>query len=139
MISRLSQKRPGNSSKKHCWSARRCVVFAVFSMSSLMWLLTFVAGLYADLSADLGVYLQSVGNLGTVSLCNFAVEADEMWSFTANKSNKQWIWIASGCEKQAMSSLYISATIAEKMPGNFGGKYRRFTGNTTRYLLYRSL
>jgi len=64
-----------------------CRIFDV----SLMWLLAFVAGLYAVLPADLGINLQNVGGSDAVSLYTLAVEADEIWSFVAKKNNKQWI------------------------------------------------
>ena len=92
-LSRLSRKRRSrHSSKKSCWSAMRCVEFAVFRCHGV------VAGacsaLYAVLPADLGINQQNVGARDTVSLYTLTVEAEEMWSSVAKKSNKQWLWIA---------------------------------------------
>ena len=59
-------------------------------------LLGFIAVLYEDLPANLGIesYHHDYQGNESVILLKFEVEADEMWSFVGKKSNKQWIWIA---------------------------------------------
>ena len=60
-LSRLSRKRPRDSSKKPCWSARVAWNLPYFRGQPVTWLLAFVAGLNAVLPADLGINLQNVG------------------------------------------------------------------------------
>jgi len=79
-----------------------CRIFGV----SLTWLLGFVAALYGRLPADLGLNLQSTGLPGsTVRL--FTAEADEMWSFVAKKSDKQWIWIALDVKTRQVIAFHV--------------------------------
>jgi len=74
--------------KKACWSA-----FIAWNLPYFRCQPDVVVGicreLYAVLPADLGIDLQSAGGSDAVSLFTLAVEADEMWSFVAMKSNKQ--------------------------------------------------
>jgi insertion element IS1 protein InsB len=79
-----------------------CRIFGV----SLTWLLGFVAALYVRLPTDLGLNLQINGLPGsTVRL--FTVEADEMWSFVAKKSDKQGIWIAIDAKTRQVIAFHV--------------------------------
>jgi insertion element IS1 protein InsB len=101
-----------------------CRIFDV----SLTWLLAFVAELYAVLPADLGIDLQSVGDSDAVSLYTMAVEADEMWSFVAKKSNKQWIWIALDAKTRQVIAFHVgdrSKESARQLWGKIPDVYRQ--------------
>lgn len=86
-----------------------CRIFDV----SLTWLLAFIAELYAVLPADLGIDLQRAGGSAAVSLYTLAVEADEMWSFVAKKSNKQWIWIALDAKTRQIIAFHVGESSRE--------------------------
>jgi hypothetical protein len=60
---------------------------------SLRWLLTFIADLYETLPDDLNVQLPAKSKRA-VKLLQLRAQADEMWSFVREKTNKQWVWIA---------------------------------------------
>ena len=109
-----------------------CRIFDV----SLTWLLAFVAELYAVLPADLGIDLQSAGGSDAVSLFTLAVEADEMWSFVAKKSNKQWIGIALDAKTRQIIAFHVGDRSRE-CPTTLEENTGRLPA--TRYLLYRSL
>jgi insertion element IS1 protein InsB len=91
---------------------------------SLTWLLSFVVELDAVLPADLGIDLQSVGDSDAVSLYSMTVEANEMWSFVAKKSNKQWLWIALDSKTRHIIAFHVgdrskesARQLWEKIPG----------------------
>lgn len=79
-----------------------CRIFEV----SLTWLLGFIAALYGNLPPDLGLNLQSMGLPGSPVLL-LTVEADEMWSFVAKKSDKQWIWIALDAKTRQVIAFHV--------------------------------
>ena len=37
------------------------------------------------------------------------MQCDEMWSFVANKGNKQWIWLALDVNTQEIVGVYVGA------------------------------
>lgn len=46
------------------------------------------------------------------------IQCDEMWSFVANKKNKQWIWLALDIETKEIVGVYVgnrSRDAAEKL------------------------
>jgi len=61
---------------------------------SLRWLMDFIVARFATLPDHLHVL--PVAAPREVILRRLDVEADEMWSFVAQKANKQWVWIAIG-------------------------------------------
>lgn len=37
------------------------------------------------------------------------IQCDEMWSFVANKKNKQWVWLALDIETKEIVGIYVGA------------------------------
>ncbi len=60
---------------------------------SLGWLLAFIAEVYDELPNDLYVKTLPHRQRRLQLLC-LEAEADEMWSFVGQKTNKQWVWLA---------------------------------------------
>ena len=59
---------------------------------SLRWLLGFIVSEYETLPDDLNFHAPE--QTDELIICTLESEVDEMFSFVANKQNKQWIWIA---------------------------------------------
>jgi hypothetical protein len=88
---------------------------------SLRWLLSFSAELYDSLPAELNVQLP-VKLKRAVKLLRLRAEADEMWSFVREKTNKQWVWIAIDVETDPSllcwcSQSKVSAQTVAANPG----------------------
>ena len=75
--------------------------------ASLRWLLTFIAQLYGTLPDDLFVQLPAKFKRA-VKLLRLRAEADEMWSFVGEKTNKPWVWIAIEVETRQVIAFYVS-------------------------------
>lgn len=72
---------------------------------SLTWLLQFIAEVYAQLPADLGLRPASSG--GRIHLLRLETEVDELWSFVGSKANKQWVWLALDKETRQVIAFYV--------------------------------
>jgi insertion element IS1 protein InsB len=72
---------------------------------SLQWLLAFIAEVYEQLPDDL--YARQSSPERTVHLLRLQAEADELWSFVGNKSNKQWVWIAFDPVSREVLAFYV--------------------------------
>ncbi len=70
---------------------------------SLEWLVQFIAEVYEQLPDDL--YVQPTSPDRSVQLLR--LEADELWSFVGNKSNKQWVWLAFAPETRQVLAFYV--------------------------------
>jgi len=73
---------------------------------SLRWLLNFIATLYETLPDDLNVHLPAKFKR-SVKLLRLHAEADEMWSFVGEKTNKQWVWMAIDVETRQVIAFYV--------------------------------
>jgi IS1 family transposase/transposase-like protein len=62
---------------------------------SLSWLLAHLSALYEKQPSHLNYRMEKGAGF---TLGQFALEADEMWSFVGKKANKKWIWIVQ-CRK----------------------------------------
>lgn len=65
-----------------------CRVFEV----SLNWLLTFARINWSQTPKDLGLSQSVITQIKKLQV--FGIQADELWSFVGEKSQKRWIWVA---------------------------------------------
>lgn len=92
--------------------------------ASLRWLLDFFTSLYQQLPHNLHLALQPNRNIDLFCL---DCEADEMWSFVANKGNKQWIWLAIDTNTKQVIGFHIgdrSAQSAKRLMDSLPEVYR---------------
>ena len=78
-----------------------CRVFKV----SMTWLMDFAKSHWANTPEDLGVdhcVCDTIEGCQTIGL-----QLDELWSFSGNKKNKQWIWIAYDPHLQVTLACHI--------------------------------
>ena len=78
-----------------------CRVFKV----SMTWFMDFANSHWEDTPEDLGIYdcvCDTIERCQTIGL-----QLDEMWSFSGNKKNKQWIWIAYDSHLQVTLACHI--------------------------------
>ena len=59
---------------------------------SIRWLIDFMVARFQALPDYL--HVQPVASPGDVIMGRLEAEADEMWSFVKQKTNRQWVWIA---------------------------------------------
>ncbi len=85
-----------------------CRTFSV----SLTWLLSYLVEIYEQLPADLNFKPVNSKNT-TAAIFSLDVEADEMWSFVANKDNKQWIWIALDVYTRQVIAFHVGSRAKE--------------------------
>ena len=93
---------------------------------SLQWLLLFIAQVYEQLPDDL--YVRSICPNRRIRLLRLEAEADEMWSFVGNKTNKQWVWLAIDVESRQVLAFYVgdrSRKSAQKLWQRIPKKYRQ--------------
>ena len=69
---------------------------------SLCWLLNFIEKLYLANAEDLNFKCPDNAEIELLLL-----EADEMWSFVANKENKRWIWLIMERRSRQIIALHI--------------------------------
>lgn len=72
---------------------------------SLEWLLQFIAEVYDQLPDHL--YAKASNPFQSIQLLRLEAEADEMWSFVGNKSNKQWVWLAFDPDSRQVLAFYV--------------------------------
>ena len=94
---------------------------------SLRWLLNFIATVYETLPDDLNVHLPAKLKR-PVKLLRLRAEADEMWSFVSEKTNKQWVWMAIDVETRQVLAFYVgdrSRKSARKLWQRIPAEYRQ--------------
>lgn len=76
---------------------------------SLRWLMTFIKKLYADLPDDLNckVELEKVKKDNIYYIKLFHNEADELWSFVANRKNVYYIWLVIDRQSRQVIAFHI--------------------------------
>ena len=68
---------------------------------SEQWLQTYVNGKYRTVPRQVEITSKKKGRL--------TIECDELWSFVANKSNKQWVWLAFDRDSHEVVGVFIGA------------------------------
>jgi len=76
---------------------------------SMTWLMVYVVTLYKQTPEDLCFHFKEKRKLlkGRVYVRLLEVESDEMWSFVAEKNNKQWIWIALDKDTRQIIAFHV--------------------------------
>lgn len=69
---------------------------------SLCWLLNFIERLYSANPEDLSFQIPNDAEIEILLL-----EADEIWSFVANKENKRWVWLILERRSRQIIALHI--------------------------------
>lgn len=72
---------------------------------SMQWLLEFIAETYDQLPDHLNV--RPIGDKKGVIIQSLECEADEVWSFVGDKSNKQWIWLAMDATTRQIIAFHV--------------------------------
>jgi insertion element IS1 protein InsB len=72
---------------------------------SLCWLLNFMRQIYKMVPADLNFRMPEDSEFEILCL-----EADEMWSFVRQKTNKQWIWLVLERRSGQVAAVHIGDT-----------------------------
>ena len=81
-------------------------------------------------------YQQASGGLAQKK-GRLTIQCDEMWSFVANKKNKQWVWLALDIETKEIVGVYVG----ERSRQGAQGLWRSLPPlqEAVRYVLYRFL
>jgi len=105
---------------------------------SIRWLMQFIVTCFATLPDHLHVLPVMAPQEGIIG--RLEVQADEMWSFVANKANKPWVWIAMDKQTRQILAFHVgdrSHASAQQLWANLPGVYReRATFYTDPYAVY---
>ncbi len=108
---------------------------------SIQWLLQFIVDVYDELSDDLNINLQLIQKQYDVEILRFNAQADEMWSFVACKSNKQWIWLAMDAKSRQIIAFHVgdrgrnsARALWDKIPEPYKQNATFYTDNWDAYL-----
>jgi IS1 family transposase len=72
---------------------------------SIRWLMDFMVARFQALPDHL--HVQPVASPGDVSMGRLEAEADEMWSFVKQKTNRQWIWTAMDQQTRQVIAFHV--------------------------------
>ena len=105
---------------------------------SIRWLMGFMVARFVALPVHLPV--RPVAAPRTVLIGRLEVEADEMWSFVAQKANKPWVWIAMDKQTRQIMAFHVgdrSHESAKQLWANLPAVYRaQATFYTDQYAVY---
>lgn len=76
---------------------------------NMTWLMHYMVSVYEQVPENLGFHFKETKTLvkGKIYLKLLEIEADEMWSFVGEKSNKQWIWIAMDKDTRQIIAVHV--------------------------------
>jgi len=113
-----------------------CRIFNV----SMTWLTDFAKKQWQNTPEDLGI---DDFVCDTIECCQeFSLQLDEMWSFSGNKQNKQWIWIAYDPNLQVTLACHIGGRgkkDAQKFWNKIPKKLKHLDFETDYWEAYKSI
>jgi insertion element IS1 protein InsB len=92
---------------------------------SIRWLMDFMVARFQALPDHL--HVQPVASPCNVIMGRFEAEADEMWSFVKQKTNRQWVWIAMDKQTRQIIAFHVgdrSRESAKQLWANLPEVYR---------------
>ena len=105
---------------------------------SIRWLMGFIVARFAALPDHL--HVRPIAAPREVLIGRLEVEADEMWSFVAQKAHKQWVWIAMDKQPRQIIAFHVgdrSHESAKQLWANLPAVYReQATFSTDQYAVY---
>ena len=105
---------------------------------SIRWLMGFSVARFAALPDHL--HVRPIAAPREVLIGRLEVEADERWSFVAQKANKQWVWIAMDKQPRQIIAFHVgdrSHESAKQLWANLPAVYReQATFSTDQYAVY---
>jgi IS1 family transposase/transposase-like protein len=108
---------------------------------SIRWLMDFMVARFQALPNHL--HVQPIASPYAVIMGRLEAEADEMWSFVKQKTNRQWIWIAMDGQTRQIIAFHVgdrSRASAKQLWANLPEVYRtRATFYTDHYTAYTAV
>jgi insertion element IS1 protein InsB len=108
---------------------------------SIRWLMDFMVARFEALPDHR--HVQPIAASHDVIMRRLEVEADEIWSFVKQKTNKQWVWIAMDKQTRQIIAFHVgdrSRDSAEQLWANLPTVYReQATFYTDQYEVYKGV